>query len=294
MKFFKLLGALLLLCLLAGVTLFFLAHRKFQTLSEERHTDSESLALRVDLQDSWHAEGERIARMRGCGDCHGADLGGKVFIDDPGMGFFVGRNLTRGKGGLDADYSVEDYVRAIRYGKNKDGRYLRFMPSLEYSQMSDEDLGKLIVYLKSLPPVDRSFNPLTPGPVAKIMFYFDKMPLLLSGMHIKGGAPVAVAPSESAEYGQYLAASCIGCHRSDYTGGPIEGVPPSWPAASDLTSRSKFAKWTFEEFKKALTTGETPDGRQLNPQFMPWTSTAAFNETELKALYNFLKSLPSP
>lgn len=293
MKFFKLLGAVLVLCLLAGVMLFVLAHRKYKALAEEQHPDAESLTLRVALQEDWKAEGERIARMRGCGDCHGADLGGKVFIDDPGMGYFVGRNLTRGLGGLGADYKAEDFVRAIRYGKSKDSRYLRFMPSLEYSQMSDEDLGKLIVYLQSLPPVDRNFNPLTPGPVAKVMFYFDKMPLLLSGMHIKGGAPITVTPSDSAEYGQYLAASCIGCHRPDYTGGPIEGVPPSWPAASDLTPRGKFSKWTFEEFKKALTTGETPDGRKMNPQFMPWTSTAAFNEMELKALYNFLKSLPS-
>jgi mono/diheme cytochrome c family protein len=294
MKFLKFLGALIGLCLLLGITILTLAHRQYKALAEEQHPDNETLTLRVELQDSWQSEGERIARMRGCSDCHGADFGGKAFIDDPGMGHFVGRNLTRGFGGIGADYEVEDFVRAIRFGKGKDGRYLRFMPSIEYSQMSDEDLGKLIVYLKSLPPVDRSFKALTPGPVAKVMFYFDKMPLLLSGMNIRGGAPVSVTPSESAEYGQYLAASCVGCHRPDYSGGPIDGVPPSWPPAADLTARSNFAKWSFDDFKKALTTGETPDGRMLNPQFMPWTSTAAFNDMELKALYNFLKGLPAP
>jgi len=293
MKLLKVLGVLFLFCLALGASFFFLAHRKYQGLAEVRHPDSQPLTLRIPMQESWLAEGERIARMRGCADCHGADLGGKVFIDDPGMGYFVGSNLTQGEGGMGPAYSVEDYVRAIRYGKNKEGQYLRFMPSVEYSQMTDEDLAKLIVYLESLPPVDRRLNPLTPGPIAKLMFYFDKMPLLLSGMHIKNVAAVSLKSDESAEYGQYLAASCTGCHRPDYRGGPIAGVPPSWPAASDLRPNSNFAKWTFEEFKTAMTLGETPDGRKMNPQFMPWTSTAAFHETELKALFNFLKSLPN-
>jgi hypothetical protein len=85
----------------------------------------------------------------------------------------------------------------------------------------------------------------------------------------------------------------LACHRPDYSRGPIDGVPPSWPPAADLTASSNFAKWSFDDFKKALTTGETPDGRMLNPQFMPWTSTAAFNDMELRALYNFLKGLPA-
>jgi mono/diheme cytochrome c family protein len=294
MKFLKFLGVLLAACGVFALIILGLAHSKYTSLAKERQPEPQELTLRVELQENWLAEGERIARMRGCGDCHGADYGGKAFIDDPGMGYFVGRNLTTGMGGIGADYSVEDYVRAIRYGQNKKGNYLRFMPSIEYSQMSDEGLGKLIVFLKSLPPINRNFKDLAPGPVAKVLFFFDRMPLLLSGMHIQSGAPVTVAVSENADFGQYLAASCVGCHRPDYSGGPIAGVPPSWPPASDLTPRGDFAKWTFEEFRKAMTTGERPDGRIMNSQFMPWTSTAAFNEMELRALYNYLKSLPSP
>jgi mono/diheme cytochrome c family protein len=294
MKLLKFLGVLLAACVLCALIILGLAHSKYTSLATERQPEPKDLVLRVELQDNWLTDGERIARMKGCSDCHGADYGGKVFIDDPGMGYFVGRNLTRGMGGIGADYRVEDFVRAIRYGQNRNGNYLRFMPSMEYAQMSDEDLGKLIVYLKSLPPVDRNFKALAPGPVAKVMFLFDQMPILLSGMHIQGEAPVTVAPSESAEYGRYLAAACVGCHRQDYRGGPIAGVPPSWPPAPDLTPGSEFAKWTFEEFKAALTLGQRPDGRIMNSQFMPWTATAAFNEMELRALYNYLKSLPTP
>ena len=99
--------------------------------------------------------GHHIAKTRGCMDCHGPDLGGAEVIDDPMAGHIHGPNLTHGAGGVPADYSDIDYLRALRHGVARDGRPLVLMPSHEYTTMSDEDTSSLIAYLKTVSAVDR-------------------------------------------------------------------------------------------------------------------------------------------
>lgn len=253
------------------------------------------LDLKVAVDPAHAPEGRRIAQMKGCYDCHGSNLGGQVFVADPALGTFAGANLTKGKGGRTAAYTTEDWVRAIRYGVGPHGRALRFMPASEFAALSDEDLAKLISYLATAEPVDNEPPEVSPGPLAKILYALGKMPLLFSLDEIPGDLQVveSVKAEDSAAYGRYLAAACVGCHGPQYKGGPIPGVPPSWPAAADLTPHGRFKDWAFDDFKKVMTEGLTPDGRQLNTQFMPWKSYAAMTETELRALYTFLKGLPT-
>jgi len=289
----KWVGLLVLLIVAVGAGIFLRAQNIF-TAKAELVLEDPSLKLAVSSQPSWVQEGERVAKMKGCFDCHGKDMGGFVFIQEPPIGTFAGPNLTKGQGGIGATYTDEDWVRSIRYGRNPSKHYLKFMPSQEFSALTDEDLGKLIAYLKSLPAVDRERVPVSPGPMAKILYSFGKMPLLFSGEYVdlKAPAPVSLAASEHADYGKYLAASCVGCHHQNYGGGAIPGVPPSWPKSANLTPKGNLAKWSFEQFQKTAMSGVTPEGKTLNPQFMPWPAMAAMNETELKALYSFLKSLP--
>lgn len=287
-------GALLLLLLIGGAARFLKAQSHYSK-TESLVLEDPRLKLDVNPTPAWIAEGERIAKMKGCFDCHGQDLGGKVFVQEPPIGTYAGSNLTKGRGGIGGVYTDEDWVRSIRYGRGPNKKYLKFMPSEEFFALSDEDLGKLIAYLKSVPSVDRERTPVSVGPVAKVFYDAGSMPLLFSGERIdlKSPPPARVTPSESPEFGKYLAASCTGCHHANYGGGPIPGVPPSWPAAADLTPRGNLAHWSFDDFKKTAQSGVTPQGKTLNPQYMPWPAMAAMNEVELKALYNFLKSLPT-
>lgn len=286
-------GAVLLLILVGGGV--FLKAQGHYDRTASQVLEDPSLMLEAMEQSGWVQEGERIAKMKGCFDCHGKDMGGQVFVQDPAIGTYAGSNLTKGKGGIGAIYTDQDWVRAIRYGRGPQKQYLKFMPSEEFSFLTDEDLGKLLAYLKALPAVDRERIPVEVGPLAKFFYTSGKMPLLFSGerINLKAQVPVALVPSETAEYGKYLAASCVGCHHPNYAGGAIPGVPPSWPSAANLTPKGNFAKWSFEDFKKTTQSGVTPEGKSLNPQFMPWPSMAAMNETELKALYAFLKALPA-
>ncbi len=239
--------------------------------------------------------GARLAKVKGCGDCHGEGLGGKVFIDDPGMGRLVAPNLTRGKKGIGATYAQdEDWIRTMRYGVTPQGLSVKFMPSHEYSPMSNEDLGDLIAYVKSIPPIDRDLPETNLGFLVKLLYTTGQMPSFFPAELIDRSkpSPEKVVAEATATYGAYMAAACVSCHNPQFTGGKIPGVPPAWPASTDLTSKGRVGKWTLDEFKSTLRTGVTPEGLKLNPVYMPWPAAAAMNDIELEALYIFFKSLP--
>ena len=51
--------------------------------------------------------------------------------------------------------------------------------------------------------------------------------------------------------------------------------------------------WTLEQFGAALRTGVRPDGRKMEPQYMPWSAFSALTDTEVEALYQYLQTLPA-
>jgi mono/diheme cytochrome c family protein len=247
-------------------------------------TDSASLAL-----------GHHIANIKGCGDCHGPDLGGKVVADDPGLGYLTAPNLTTGKGGLlsrHKTYTDEDYIRAIKHGIGKDNKTLKLMPAYEYNPLSQKDLGALVAYLKSVKPVDREMAPIALRPVAYVLTHLDKLPLVAAEkVDHSAQSQQVVQPEVTAAYGKYVAVSCTGCHRDNFRGG--EGLIPGSPAIPDITAAGNVGKWTEEQFINTLRTGVRPDGRKMDPQFMPWPMAKEYTDTEIRSLYLYLTSLQS-
>ena len=47
------------------------------------------------------------------------------------------------------------------------------------------------------------------------------------------------------------------------------------------------------QFRQTLRGGVTPEGKQLNGQYMPWSELGAHSDDELSALYQYLHSLPA-
>ena len=237
--------------------------------------------------------GRHIAVTRGCNDCHGADLGGAKVIENPAMGVLHGANLTRGQGGKTANYQDIDWVRSIRHGVNPEGRPLILMPSEEYSQMSNSDLGALIAFLKSAPPVNRESVPVKLGPVARALVLAGKFSISAEHIDHTNLRPTEIAPAVSAEYGRYLAVGCTGCHNPSFSGGKIDAGPPDWPPAANLTPHAsgRLAKWSETDFITTLRTAHRPDGTELNI-VMP-RNFGKMNDTELKALWAYLKTLPA-
>jgi mono/diheme cytochrome c family protein len=238
------------------------------------------------------ARGEHLVRSRGCAECHGSDLGGRVMVDNRMVGRIVASNLTRGRGGI-GGFAPADFDRAIRYGVGRDGRSLILMPSEDYSELSDDDLAAIIAYLRSVPAVDREL------PASALAFPVSARGVLrgdnplLSATRIRPNAPHLDLPmAETAAYGEYVAGACRGCHGANFAGGRVASGPPDWPPASNLTPAGPLRHWTREQFVTALRSGHTPDGRALDPRAMPWRALGQMSDVELHALWLYLQSLP--
>ncbi|GAB4426357.1 MAG: hypothetical protein Kow002_15690 [Anaerolineales bacterium] len=240
-------------------------------------------------------EGRRIFRYRGCEACHGENLEGLVYLDNPALGQVITPNLTTGKGGIGALRTDEDLLRAIRHGLRPNGKPLLFMPSTEFYYLSDEDLGKILAYIRSVPPVDNQPPPSKLSFTGFVVMNITRDITFLPAELIPHGQPPppAPAPSVTPAYGAYLAISCMVCHGPTYSGGEIPGFPPEWPAASNLTSGrgSRLPAWGEEGFIEIMRTGQK-HGRAINPEYMPWGSYRYMTDDELRAVYNFLMSLP--
>jgi mono/diheme cytochrome c family protein len=278
------------------VTLVVLALGTVYLLSEIRlrtHYDVQLSTLPVSGDAAVLARGAHVATIRGCVDCHGANLAGRPVIDDPLVGHLHAPNLTRGSGGLAAEFSDQDLDRAIRHGVSPQGRPYVLMPSHEFATLSDDDTTALISYLKSVPPVDRLRGPVTAGPLGRALIVLGQLKVAAEHIDHDTTRVAAVPAGVTVEYGRYLATSCVGCHGTNYAGGKIAGAPPDWPAAANLTPHTggNLTKWSERDFMQTLRTVRRPDGSELNPA-MPRVY-GEMTDQELQALYLFLRSLPA-
>lgn len=239
------------------------------------------------------ALGRHLAQTRGCMDCHGQDLGGGVVFHSVPMGLVAAPNLTRGRGGVGGTFTDQDFIRAIRRGVAKSGRGLFLMPSTEYATLTTDDLGALIAYIRSVPPVDRPTQPVALGPVARLLVAIGQIRLAADVLKNEHPRPADIAPAPTAAYGRYLATGCTECHGDNFSGGRIKVGPPDWPPAANLTPGpgGRITTWTEADFVQALRTGKRPDGTVINP-VMP-RAFGKLDDVELKALYAFLKTLPA-
>jgi cytochrome c553 len=234
----------------------------------------------VPLNSGAVERGGHIARIHGCRDCHGEDLGGRVFLDIP-PGRFVAPNLTGGRGGVGRSYRDHDWDRAIRQGVRQDSvSLLPIMPYQLFNRLSDEDAAALIAWLKSLPAVD---NELPPSKVRLPGYVMVSLQEFRGRLH----RPPATSPSPgTAEYGAYLASTtCVECHGMYLQGG--KHPAPDAPAAPSLLVA---AHWSRDEFATAVRTGVAPGGRKLG-EWMPWRRFQYLTDEEIQALWAHLQLL---
>lgn len=265
--------------------------------------------------------GRHIFQFRGCEACHSEGgyinlseagqapdshlnlpsqnvphMEGNIYLDDPAVGLVVASNLTSGQGGVGSGYTDQGWAGAIRHGIRADGTPLLFMPSTEFYFLSDEDLGAVIAYIKSAPPVDNELPPSSVSWTGRVVMALVPAITFIPAELIPHDAPRPTAPEPgiTPAYGEYLTYSCKVCHGPAMSGGPIPGFPSSWPPAPNLTfgAGSALPSWTEEGFANTLRTGTTPDGRKVRGEYMPWSSYKFMNDEELKAVWVYLQSLP--
>lgn len=262
--------ALVLLLLVAAGVVYALSERMLNQTYE-----LETAAIAIPSDSVSIAEGERLARIRGCYDgCHGDVAEGGVFFDDPMLGTITAPDLTRAVRTL----SDAELTRVIRHGVRADGRSVAAMPSSMLYHLTDEDLGAIIAFLRTLPPADGPETDLRLGPLGRVLFV--KGDFQPAAEEIDHEAP-RLDPGDGSDpivLGRYLAmTSCTECHGLDLGGG------------FDSPNLAIAAAYEPEQFHTLMRSGEPYDGRDL--RLMDDVSQSRFSyftDAEVDALYAFL------
>lgn len=258
-----------------------------------KHYDVAGKTVPLPTDSASLARGHALASLYGCTGCHTANLGGQQLIDAFPFAKLATANLTRGAGGIAATYSDADWDRAVRHGIKRDGTPLFLMPSHAFNRMSDDEFGRLLAYVKSEPPVDRTPTPRVIYPVARMLHTFGIGEPLVPAERIdhttqRNPQP---PPGPTLAYGEYIVEACKFCHGANLGGQPVggeAGAPPSPP----IGSNSLVSRWTEAQFVQTMRTGVTPEGRHLRAEYMPWPAVGTLHDDELQALYMALHQAP--
>jgi hypothetical protein len=267
---------------------------------------------------------ERIARGRYlayhvsmCIDCHSernwdyfaAPLqvdsegkGGEVFPEEMGLpGTLIAPNITPAALGTWTDGEV---VRAFTSGVNQKGDALfPLMPYPAYAQMTQEDAYSIVAYLRTLKPIAH-----TP-PRSQLNF---PMNLIVRTIPKPYQAPAPVDRNDSTAYGKYLVtiAACGECHTQQDHGTPLPGMELAggfeFPLPTGKIVRSAnitpdmetgIGHWNKAYFIAQFKRFDKPEALALPTQggvntVMPWTMYAGMTESDLGAIYDYLRTIP--
>jgi len=231
-------------------------------------------------------EGERLVSIY-CTNCHGDGLQGTDFFNDPTLAVIDAPNLTRGEGGVGSQLSDVDWVRAIRHGVGPSGRPLFIMPSRNFYLFNNEDLGQIIAYLKTAPPINHSANDHSTTFLGRILMSLGLFGDLIDAENINHLAPLPTAPKAgiTVEYGQYLADTfgCRTCHGPQLSGG--KDPDPNAPPGPNLTPGGNLSNWDDQDFITTIRTRKS--------EWMAFESLNHMTDEELLALWRYLQSLPA-
>lgn len=249
------------------------------------------------------ARGEYLVNgPMGCGNCHtpqgadgpvpGAELSGMLVDQNPGF-TAIAANIT--PAGEVADWSDAELAKAIREGIRPDGSVIGPpMPISLYRHISDDDLGSIVAYLRTVPAVEND-----PG---KSVYNIPLPPAY--------GPPLtsvsAQAEGETVEWGGYVAtiSHCFECHST-----PVEGVPDlaghygqgglefpgPWgvSVAPNITAGEEgIGKYSDEELAAIIQHGVRPAGERMLPP-MPYPYFARMTDQDLSAVILYLRSGPT-
>lgn len=264
--------------LLVLVILFIVFVYATSGMALRRKYQADGHALVVPTDSAAIAHGARLTRILGCyGSCHG-ETGGGQLIDERFLAVGAIPDLTR----LVRDYDDAQLERVIRHGIKPDGRsVLEFMPSEMFSHLSDEDLGAVIAFLRSLTPANGPPPGLHFRPLARTMMALGKIRFAAQNIE----EPVTHNPPSQADaiaFGRYLALSaCSECHGADLSG-DNDGIPP------DLRIGGAYSPG---QFTRLMREGIPLDGRDLDlMKEVAIGRFSHFTDQELAALHAYVSA----
>lgn len=266
---------------LAGVGV--IAYAVLYVLSERvlrRTYDVPAVAVTIPDDRASISEGRRLATIRGCfAGCHGKEAGGAVLFDKPMIARIVAPNLTAAV----RKFSDKELVAMIRSGVRPDGRSMLVMPSEVFVGLTDEDLARIIAFLKALPEVAGPGPGISPGPIGRLGLVVGKFKMV--AQLIAEAAPPPDAANEEAKYGRYLARTiCAECH-----GTALRGDSNPDFSSPDLRVVDAYSP---DAFAQLLRTGIAIGGRDADVMSaQARNNLSQLTDSEIAALYSYLHSM---
>ncbi len=311
-------GAGGLLITLAVVTLGFIGYVEASSGSRMSYPETPYPDIHASRDPAVIARGhELVFGAAHCVSCHGdyerehpealrrdVPLTGGLLLAPP-FGSFYPPNITSDEETGIGAWSDAELARVIRTGVRRDGE-LSFFMKFSVGNLTDEDLTAVVSYLRSTAPVRHVVPPSEPNFMARAMS------VLVELTPDPNVAPTGVTEGEaSVERGRYLAtgpAACVACHSPvspdnplalweghELSGGdpmPSEVDPSMELSPPNLTPDPETGitgQWDEERFVARFASG----ARVHADSIMPWECFGRMPETDLRALYRYLRSLPA-
>lgn len=220
------------------------------------------------------AEGGRVAQIYGCRGCHGPQGQGRELASD----FMIGRIVAPPFASVVGSYQDAELVRLIRQGVTRDGRGVTIMPSHVFTGMADEDVARIVAWLRTVKPSQADVAGRTSyGPMGRLL-------VLLGAIPVRAVPEAHGVATRPADFGGYYAGTmCAACHdlhkempREDGQG----VVPPLAPMA---------ASYDLAGFTRLLREGKTASGKPLTLMGeVTTTDTPALTDAEIASLHAYL------
>lgn len=270
--------------------------------------------MKVTVDSAHIAEGKRISSML-CRECHYSTetqkLTGTFRADIPKeFGDIYSLNITNDPTHGIGNWTDGELYYFLRTGiRPQTGAYVPpFMP--KYSHMSDEDLLSVIAWLRSPDPElvadEHEFPPNNYNFLIKLLANVAFGPLPLPTQPI-----MEPDTSNPVVLGKYVAngmIGCFACHSADlktlndldpektpgfYGGGTVmldmDGTTKVATANITMDKETGIGNWTEQQFVDAVRYGKKPQGGLLHSPMAPH---AGLTETEIKAIYAYLQTVP--
>lgn len=225
--------------------------------------------------------GERLTFVLGCNGCHGRNLQGQPWDEEPDLAVSYSSNLTRALPG----YSDALLDRAVRQGVRADGTPLWGMPSEIFTELNPEDLAAVIAFLRTIPPAGEVHPRIVFGPRGRrevAAGTYPSAPQLVRTL--RGQGPVRFdANHDRARY--MIRATCGECHGVTLAGRRTPEEPRGPP---DL---SVAGAYTRADFHRLLRTGVAMGNRQVG--LMSQVARNRFShltDAEVDAIYDYLSA----
>ncbi|UUZ55578.1 hypothetical protein LP419_08250 [Massilia sp. H-1] len=203
-------------------------------------------------------------------------------------------NITAGANSATAGYRDIDWVRTLRHGVKPDGRPVMIMPSEDYNRLTDNDLASIIGYVRQMP-----WRPGGPRRLSCLSESHSDVRVRRRerrGRTDRPYAGAAVAGGGGGERGPRRL-------RGAQLRGLPRRAPERWPHSrfaarvawqpANLTPGpgSAMARYpSADTFMAMLRSGQRPDGSTIS-SVMPFGSLRQMNETDMRALHAYLRTL---